>query len=303
MDIDPTLRSRLAGFADEAADGIDGQIAAIKALGWSSIELRAVDHVPVHDLPQEQFEIVADKLCAADIAVRCMGSTIANWGHSVTAPFEETQQTVRRTIVRMQALDVPLVRIMSYSILTDGQGRVLEDQKEVERFRRLRWICDAFHDAGITAVHENCFTYGGLSWEHSLRLCDAVPGLKLVFDTGNPPIDIDVRTPFPYAHQNSLEFYEHVKDLVVHVHIKDSRVDAQGNEVFYFPGEGDGQVPQIVSLLEQRGYAGGYTIEPHMAVVFHNASIRTSEEQRTENFIAYGRKFESMLASISSSIG
>ncbi len=293
-----TLASRFAGFTDEASDSIEGQISVLKTLGWSAMELRAVNHVPAHDLPQPEFEHVLEKLREANITVCSLGSTIANWGHSVTAPFEETQRTVLRTIPRMQALGTKLVRVMSYSILADAQGRVLEDQRETERFRRLRWICDAFQDAGITAIHENCFTYGGLSWEHSRRLCDAVPNLKLVFDTGNPPIDVDVRTPFPYARQDSLEFYEHVKDLVVHVHIKDSRVDAQGNERFYFPGEGQGHVPEIVARLERDGYGGWYSIEPHMAVVFHNTSVQATEEQRSSNFIAYGRKFEQLFHSV-----
>ncbi len=288
------LVSRLAGFTDEASDSIEGQIAALKALGWSAMELRAVDHVPAHDLPEAGFEHVLEKLEEANITVCSLGSTIANWGHSVTAPFEETKRTVLRTIPRMQALGTKLVRVMSYSILTDSDGRVLDDQQEAERFRRMRWICDAFHDAGVTAVHENCFTYGGLSWEHSLRLCEAVPHLRLVFDTGNPPIDIDARTPFPYARQDSLEFYEHVKELVVHVHIKDSCLDAQGNERFFFPGEGEGHVAEIVARLEQDGYDGWYSMEPHMAVVFHNSSVQATEEQRSSNFIAYGRKFEQL---------
>lgn len=290
MDMD--LAPRLAGFTDEASDSIEGQIAVLKALGWSAMELRAVNHVPAHDLPQDEFEHVVAALKEADIKVCSLGSGIANWGHSVTAPFEKTKQTVLRTIPRMQALGTKLVRIMSYSILTDAQGRVLEDQLEAERFRRMRWICDVFQDAGITAVHENCFTYGGLSWEHTLRLCDAVPGLRLVFDTGNPPIDVDARTPFPYASQDSLEFYEHVKDLIVHVHIKDSSLDEQGNERYFFPGEGEGHVAEIVARLERDGYDGWYSMEPHMAVVFHDASVQATEDQRRENFITYGRKFE-----------
>lgn len=41
----------LTGFADEAADDIDGQIRAIQTLGWSHIELRSVDQTNIVDLP------------------------------------------------------------------------------------------------------------------------------------------------------------------------------------------------------------------------------------------------------------
>ena len=41
---------RLAGFTDEAADPVEGQLRAAKSLGWKWIEARNVDGVNVHDL-------------------------------------------------------------------------------------------------------------------------------------------------------------------------------------------------------------------------------------------------------------
>ena len=49
---------------------------------------------------------------------------------------------------------------------------------EAERFRRMREVTKMFADVGLQAVHENCMNYGGLSWQHALRLLDNVPGLK-----------------------------------------------------------------------------------------------------------------------------
>jgi len=43
-----------------------------------------------------------------------------------------------------------------------------------------------FADAGLTALHENCMNYGGMGWQFTLKLLENVPGLKLVYDTGNP---------------------------------------------------------------------------------------------------------------------
>jgi hypothetical protein len=158
---------RLSGFADEAADGIDGQIEVTRALGWSFIEARSIDRVNIHDLSEPAFDEVRRKLDASGIRINCFGSTIANWSKGVDEPFEETLATVDRAIRRMQVLDVPYVRIMSYAILEDDRGRALADQKKEERFRRLREICARFLDVGITPVHENCFNFGGMSWEHS----------------------------------------------------------------------------------------------------------------------------------------
>jgi sugar phosphate isomerase/epimerase len=295
---------RLSGFADEASDGIDGQIEVTRALGWSFIEARSIDHINIHDLSEPAFEEVRRKLDASGIRINCFGSTIANWSKSVDEAFGETLATVERAIRRMKVLDVPYVRIMSYAILTDEMGRALADQKKEERFRRLREICARFLDAGITPVHENCFNFGGMSWEHSLEMLAAVPGLKLVFDTGNPGLTPDFRKPFPYPNQDARESYDRLREYVVHVHIKDGvRDPATGKERYFFPDEGVCEVAAIVGDLLASGYDGDFSIEPHMAVVFHDSRIASPEQARFNNYLEYGRRFERMLAEVHSGDG
>ncbi len=287
---------RLSGFADEAAPGIDGQIAATQALGWSCIEARSIDGINIHDLPDDEFDAVCRKLDAAGIRVNCFGSTIANWSKSVDEPFAETLVTVERAIRRMRVLGVPLVRIMSYAIRRDEQGRALPDQNKGERFRRLRQICDRFLTAGITPVHENCMNYGGMSWEHSREMLAAVPGLKLVFDTGNPGTTPDFRQTFPYPNQDARESFTRLRDHIVHVHIKAGQRDpATGEERYFFPDEGVCDIAGILDELLSGGYDGDFSIEPHMAVVFHDATVSASAQARFDNYVEYGRRFERML--------
>lgn len=286
---------RLIGFADEASDSIEGQCRVLKELGWSGIELRAVEGKQLADLTEEEFLHVKETLDQEGIKVCSLGSNVANWGQSILAPKEDTIALVEKTVPRAVALGARYMRVMSYSILTDGEGRVLPDQKEEERFDRMRYITSVLLDNGIVPVHENCFTYGGLSYEHTLKLVENVPGLKLVFDTGNPPIDVDVRTGFPYKNQSSWEFYQNVKEFIAHVHIKDSW-KADGVEHYTFPGEGKGDVERIVRDLEKNGYQGYYSMEPHMAVVFHDKSKVSSEDARTANFLEYGRRFMDILS-------
>ena len=286
----------LSGFADEAADSIDGQIEVTQALGWQTIEARSIDGVNIHDMTDSDFNETCRKLEASGIKINCFGSTIANWGKSVLEPFSETLVTVERTIERMKRLKVPFVRIMSYAVILDKDGRAVPDQKKEERFLRLREICKRFTDAGITPVHENCMNYGGMSWEHTLEMLSEVPGLKLVYDTGNPALTPDFRTPYPYANQDVLETYSKLKDHIVHVHIKDGVRDPDtGREEYFFPDEGVCHVAEVVKDLLKNGYTGDFSIEPHMAVVFHDAEISSSEEARRANYLEYGRRFERML--------
>ena len=291
----------LTGFTDEAAQDIEGQIGAIKELGWEHLELRTVGGKNAHDISNHAFKEVKKKLVKAKVKVSCLGSNIANWGTSIESPFGATIEILKRTVLRAKALEIPFIRIMSYAVREDKNGGPLEEQWGDERFKRLKEICRILLDNGITPLHENCYNYGGMSWKHSLRLLEEVPGLKLAFDTGNPPVQADYSQSAPYPRQSSWEFYLKVKDYIEYVHIKDAIFKEEtGEEIYTFPGEGDGDVKRIVKDLLDSGYHGGFSIEPHMTVVYHNQSIKASEEEKYHNFVKYGIYFMQLLDEASS---
>ena len=169
---------------------------------------------------------------------------------------------------------------------------------EQERFRRLREIRQMFVDAGITPVHENCNNYGGMGWQFTLKLLENVPGLLLVFDTGNPVFSDDRGKPKPWPKQSSWEFYQHVREHIAYIHIKDGYWDArQQKSVFTFPGEGQGDTRRIVRDLMARGYDGGISIEPHMGSVFHEPEKGRSLDA-VGIYVEYGRRMEQMISEL-----
>jgi len=286
----------LTGFADEAAVDIDGQIRATQALGWKNIEARNINGRNIHDISEAEFAEVCDKLEKTGIRVNCFGSAIANWGKSIEEPFTSSLEEARRAIPRMQRLGTRMIRIMSFAV---RKGRAPDDQMAEERFHRLRDFCRLFFDAGLMPVHENCMNYGGMGWPYTLELLERVPGLKLVFDTGNPVMSDDMTKPPPRPKQSSWEFYEHVRDHVVYVHVKDGIWDPEKQQVIYtFPGEGQGDVRRILKDLLRRGYDGGISIEPHMAVVAHDRSAKSKAELMFENYVEYGRRLMRLLDGI-----
>jgi len=286
----------LTGFADEAADGIDAQIKATLELGWSNIEARNIDGRNIHDLTDEEFEVVYGKLQDAGVSVNCFGSAVANWGKQITDPNDATLAEIDRAIPRMQRLGTKLIRIMSYAAI---EGRGPEDQMAEERFKRLREIQARFADAGITPVHENCMNYGGMGWPYTLRMIENVPGLKLVFDTGNPVFLADRTKPEPYPRQSSWEFYSNVKEHIAYILIKDCIWDPDANDAKYtYPGEGSSDVKQILTDLLGGRYDGGVSIEPHLAVVFHDDSVGSSDEARYSSYVEYGRRLMTLIEEI-----
>lgn len=290
----------LTGFADEAAAGIDLQIKAAKELGWGNIEMRGVDGKGMVDLPEDDFELVVRKLEKSGVKVNCFGSAIANWSKQITDPWEQTEKEVKIAIHRMKRLGTKMVRIMSYAVLKE---RGPDDQMKQERFRRVRMIKEMFDDAGIMPVHENCMNYGGMSWKHTLELIENVPGLRLVYDTGNPIFTDDRSKPVPYPKQSSWEFYSKVKQYISYVHIKDGIWNPAAQKCDYgFPGEGHGDVEKIMADLLKNGYDGGFSIEPHMAVIYHEGTTASKDELKYQLYIEYGRRMERLLRRIRSRI-
>ena len=50
----------------------------------------------------------------------------------------------------------------------------------------------------------------------------------------------------------------------------------------------------VFDLLLARGYAGGLSIEPHLAVVFHDSTVTSPDAVRYANYVEYGRRMMKM---------
>ncbi len=288
----------LTGIGDEAGANIDAQIKATKELGWKHLEMRTVE-VPgfpkgnFHDIPDAAFDIAVEKLNQNGISVYAFGSAIANWGKNVDTPWDVTAGEVKRCIPRMQKLGTKFVRIMSFKPKDE------EDKTPAVVFERIRDVTKMFLDAGIQPVHENCMNYGGMSWQHGLELLEKVPGLKWVFDTANPIFNNDRSKPKPWSKQDPWEFWTHLRDHTAHIHVKDATWNPAKNDADYnYPGEGKGRVRDILKDAFSRGYDAGISIEPHVAVVFHDASVKADDKIVYNSYVKYGRQLEKMILEI-----
>ena len=288
------------GIGDEAGNRIETQIKATKELGWQYIEARNVEvegfpKANLHDIPDAAFERVVELLEESGIKIIAFGTAVANWGKKIDEPFDLSE--VERTIPRMQRLGTKFARIMSYAIRPEA------DQMDEERFRRMREIVKRFLDAGLIPVHENCMNYGGMSWQHALKLIENVPGMKWVFDTANPVFIDDYSKPEPRPKQDPLEFWKKVKEHTVHIHIKDARWNTAKDDADYlFPGEGDGKVREILTDAFAGGYDAAISIEPHMTAVFHDANSSASDSDLFENYVEYGRRLMKLVNEIKAGV-
>ena len=283
----------LTGFTDEAAPDLATQIKATKELGWSYLSARGIDGKNIHDLSEEAFDAAYGQLQESGIKVAEFGSLIGSWSKDIHSDFDITLAEIERAIPRMKRLGTQIVRVMSYAQEPWGS-----EQHEAERFRRLREIVSRFTEAGLTAAHENCMNYGGFSSQHTLRLLEEVPDMKLIFDTGNPVFQKDRSKSEPQPWQDAWQFYQDVRDHIVHIHIKDCLNPSEdgGEPEYVFPGKGQAYVPEILADLKSNNYTGFIAIEPHVATVFH---VQDGEEpnwqQCYDSYIAYGRALKAQI--------
>lgn len=255
----------LAGIGDEAAPGTDGQLAALRHLGWNAIELRTVDGTALADLSPADFGTLTRRLKDAGVTVIAVASRIGNWSRPITGDLAVDLAELDVLAERCAALGCRLVRIMSYP--NDG----LTETEWADRvLARTAVLADRAERAGLVLVHENCAGWAGGRADRALRLLRAVgsPALRLLFDTGNG-------VPYGYRAPDMLQ------DLalyVAHVHIKDAVRAPDGTTAYTLPGEGDAGVAACLRILASHGYTGALSLEPHLAVRPHDGLARAGED-------------------------
>ena len=261
-----------AGIGDEAAPDLRGQLAAIRALGWHAIELRTVDGTPIADLSDREFGEVSDALAGHGTAVAAVASRIGNWARPADSDFGLDTRELEVLARRCALLGAGFVRVMSYP----NAGLADRDWRRVA-VDRLRALAGRAGESGLVLVHENCAGWAGSSAERMLDLLDAVgsTALRLLFDTGNGIAH--GYDPYPTL--------EAVVPHVAHVHVKDARRTGAGT-VYTEPGAGQARVADCLRLLVSTGFAGTWSIEPHLALRPHEARPGTGDH---DGFVASGR--------------
>ncbi|WP_063775081.1 sugar phosphate isomerase/epimerase family protein [Streptacidiphilus anmyonensis] len=286
VDAKPPGPPVLAGIGDEAALGIEEQLAAVTALGWRSIELRTVDGTPLAELSEAAFDRVVGALAHTGVSVVAVDARIGGWARSAAGDFTDDLDELAVLERRCARLGTRFVRVMSFPA-----GGLDADAWEREALRRMRVLAARADAAGLTLLHENCSGWAGADADRTVRLLEAAgPGLGLLFDTGNGPAHgYD-------GHDLLRRLLRHV-DRILHVHIKDAVLGPDGRPRYCEPGAGTLRVAESLRLLLAHGYGGALSIEPHIAVRPHE-NHRDSADQCHAAFLRCGMALRRLLDSV-----
>ncbi len=267
-----------SGIGDEAGASLGDQLDALAELGWNSIELRTVDGQSLARLDDRAFIRVADALRRRGMAVACVASQIGGWSRPITGDFSHDLDELAILLHRCSALGSPYIRIMSYP-----NAGLDEPEWGRRAVRRVGELARRAERAGVILLHENCVGWARARADRMLLLLDAAgSALRLLFDTGNG-----------IAHgYDAYELLSQIVGHVEHVHVKDAEICA-GKVVYTLPGRGAARVAESLRLIASSGYAGSWSIEPHLSLRPHEP--RGPATGCRETFVAFGVALERLL--------
>ena len=260
----------ITGFADEISGNLAEQIDGLKKLDVHYVEMRGADGNNLIYHTDEKVKEIKDRLDEAGISLSAMGTPLGKIG--INEPFEKHFEDFKRAIEIAHKMGTQNIRMFSFYMpeetaetgienapagqtkdhLGSGPDPFREPYKG-QVFDRIGRFVDYASQNDVILLHENeKGIYGERAFECK-ELLQTFGGdhFKGIFDFAN----------FVQARQNTLDAYEMLKDYIVYVHVKDALWE-DGSVVP--AGYGDGNVAAILGMLNEKGYEGFLSLEPHL---------------------------------------
>lgn len=243
---------KLSAFADEVAEDFSDQLGFLISQNLRFIEIRFVNGKNSMDLNKVELTETKKMLQDAGIGVSAIGSPIGKV--RIDEPFDEHLDKFKHAIDLADFFESKYIRVFSYYAPV---GKSIDDYGE-EVLNRMEKKVQLLKDTNIIMAHENESNIFGHSAENCAYLARKIdsPHFKLAYDPGNfvwgEKITDNVESCWPL-----------IKPYVVHIHIKDWKM---GNTIGSIPGNGDGQIRQLLKELSDMNYGGFLTMEPHLQV-------------------------------------
>lgn len=253
-----------SAFADEAADDLDGQIAALHDANIGLIEPRSIDKRGILDFTEEELGHIRAKLDAAGIRVGSLGSPIGKYG--IDEDFESYKTTFEKALAACSVLGTDKMRIFSFFV---GQEELAEKREEV--MRRLSYMTERAARVGVRLCHENeSRIYGQMPREVS-DLLVSLPSLGGIFDPANYVVN----------GADALEGLRATLPSLAYVHIKDAARDG----TILPAGEGEGHIGDALDTVNAATDAAVMlTVEPHLRLFDAFGKIDAHSLKGAHNF-------------------
>jgi len=243
--------AKLSAFADEVTENFLEQVKYLADEHVGYIEPRFIDKKNIMDLTKNELNEAKKMIQDHGLKVSAIGSPIGKV--KLDEPFEPHLDKFKHAVDLAMFFETPYIRMFSYYA---PQGQNIDDYRDQVMERMVAKV-EVLSDVNVTMVHENEANIYGHTAEQCVEIIKTIdsPKLRLVYDPANfvwgEKILDNVETCWPV-----------MKPYVVHVHIKDWKLGTE--DVGSIPGEGDGQIKELLAELAALNYDGCLTMEPHL---------------------------------------
>jgi len=243
--------AKLSAFADEVTDDFLEQVKYLASESVGYIEPRFIDKKNIMDLTKDELNEAKKMIQDHGLKVSAIGSPIGKV--KLDEPFEPHLDKFKHAVDLAIFFETPYIRMFSYYA---PEGQNIDDYRD-QVMERMAAKVEVLSDVNVTMVHENEANIYGHTAEKCVEIVETIdsPKLRLVYDPANfvwgEKILDNVETCWPV-----------MKPYVVHIHIKDWKLGAK--DVGSIPGQGDGQIKELLAELAAINYDGCLTMEPHL---------------------------------------
>lgn len=251
-------KCKITGFADEIDTQFDVQIQVLELLGQKYLELRAADGIGVADMDIKKAAELKKKMTDRGIAVSAIGSPVGKIG--IEEDFEPHLELFKHIVELAQYFETPNIRMFSFYLPEEEEPEKYRNQV----FERIGKIVDCAESENVKLLHENeKGIYGAMALQCQ-HLFHEFYGehFQGIFDFAN----------FIQCGQDTREAFKLLEPFISYIHVKDA---IWGSGEVVLPGEGDGQLPYLLSQMDKNNFEGYLSLEPHL---FHFAGLEKLEK-------------------------
>jgi sugar phosphate isomerase/epimerase len=242
---------RLAVFTDEISQDFQRAADVAREFSLHGLEVRSVWDTPPQDLSDEQVARMRGILKGTGLTVCSIASPFYKCDIDSAAERAEHLEILNRCLRLAKAFDCPVVRTFMFWRKGDPAARWKE-------------LVAAYAEPAELAAKAGVIL--GMENESACMLGTGEEVGRLVRDIGHPNVRVawDCANAFDAGEVPYPDGYEHVKDLLCHVHLKDARVNPDTRKIEnYIVGEGDIDLAGEFRALVRDGYTAFVSLETH----------------------------------------
>lgn len=262
---------KLSAFSDEAGNGIEEQISALKRNGIALMELRSIDGKNVAEFTEEESKSYQKELEENGISVWSIGSPLGKV--DIDVDFTEYCKKVRHVCKLANIFKTSRIRMFSFFNAYSEEEKV---------FAYLREMVKIGKEYGVDMCHENEKDVFGDTAERVLKIMQNVEGLKYIYDPANY-LQCGQSADETLAIFHSKTDYFHIKDVI-----------SETGELVP-AGYGDTKIKELIAKIDSEKVL---TLEPHLMEFDAYKSIDNTEMKHKFTFANGQEAFDAAVTAL-----